>query len=31
MIKGVETGNPWESVLDMSLGLAGKPVLQDAA
>lgn len=30
MIKGVETGNPWDSVLEMSLGLSGQPVLQAA-
>ena len=30
MIKGVETGDPWESVLEMSLGLAGRPVLKAA-
>lgn len=28
MIKGVETGDPWDSVLEMSLGLAGSPVLR---
>jgi DNA polymerase-3 subunit delta len=27
MIKGVETGDPWESILEMALGLAGRPVL----
>ena len=26
MIKGVETGDPWDSVVDLALGLAGKPV-----
>ena len=31
MIKGVETGDPWDSVLEMALGLAGKPVLREAA
>jgi DNA polymerase-3 subunit delta len=31
MIKGVETGNPWESLLEMALGLAGKPVLEEIA
>ena len=30
MIKGVETGDPWSGVVDLALGLAGKPVLQDA-
>jgi DNA polymerase-3 subunit delta len=30
MIKGVETGNPWDSLLEMALGLAGKPVLDEA-
>jgi DNA polymerase-3 subunit delta len=27
MIKGVETGDPWDSVIDLALGLAGKPVM----
>ena len=31
MIKGVETGNPWESLLEMALGLAGKPLLLGTA
>jgi DNA polymerase-3 subunit delta len=31
MIKGVETGDPWESLLELALGLAGSPVLADAA
>jgi DNA polymerase III subunit delta len=31
MIKGVETGNPWASLLEMALGLAGKPVLEEVA
>ena len=31
MIKGVETGDPWDSVVDMALGLAGRPILEDAA
>ena len=30
MIKGVEWGNPWEGVVDLALGLAGKPVLEVA-
>jgi DNA polymerase III subunit delta len=30
MIKGVETGDPWDSVVDLALGLAGKPVLEEA-
>ncbi len=28
MIKGVETGDPWDNVLEMSLGLSGRPVLR---
>jgi hypothetical protein len=24
MIKGVETGNPWEAMVDLALGIAGK-------
>ncbi len=31
MIKGVETGDPWDGVLELALGLAGKPVLAEAA
>jgi DNA polymerase-3 subunit delta len=31
MIKGVETGDPWDSVVDLALGLAGKPLLADVA
>jgi DNA polymerase-3 subunit delta len=31
MIKGVETGDPWQNVVDLALGLAGKPILADAA
>jgi DNA polymerase-3 subunit delta len=30
MIKGVETGDPWDSVVELALGLAGTPVLVDA-
>jgi DNA polymerase-3 subunit delta len=26
MIKGVETGNPWEGMVDLALGIAGKPL-----
>ncbi|MGE5093553.1 MAG: DNA polymerase III subunit delta [Betaproteobacteria bacterium] len=31
MIKGVETGDPWDGVIDLALGIAGKPVLENAA
>jgi len=31
MIKGVEPGDPWDGLLELALGLAGKPVLADAA
>lgn len=31
MIKGVETGDPWEEILEMSLALAGRPALRPAA
>ena len=31
MIKGVETGDPWQNVVDLALGLAGKPILVEAA
>lgn len=31
MIKGVETGDPWNGVLELALALAGKPALADVA
>jgi DNA polymerase III subunit delta len=31
MIKGVETGDPWDSVVDLALGLAGKPLFAEVA
>jgi DNA polymerase-3 subunit delta len=31
MIKGVETGNPWGAVLELCLGIARKPLMEDAA
>jgi DNA polymerase-3 subunit delta len=31
MIKGVEPGDPWESLLELALGLAGRPVLEEFA
>jgi DNA polymerase-3 subunit delta len=31
MIKGVETGDPWDGIVDLALGLAGKPILEEAA
>jgi DNA polymerase-3 subunit delta len=31
MIKGVEPGNPWDGMVELALGLAGKPVMADAA
>ena len=30
MIKGVEPGDPWDNVLEFALGIAGRPVLQEA-
>ena len=30
MIKGIETGDPWDSVIELALGLAGKPILAAA-
>jgi DNA polymerase-3 subunit delta len=27
MIKGIETGDPWESILELALGISGRPVL----
>jgi DNA polymerase-3 subunit delta len=29
MIKGVETGDPWEGVLQLALGIAGRPALAE--
>jgi DNA polymerase-3 subunit delta len=29
MIKGVETGDPWDCILELALGIAGRPVLED--
>jgi DNA polymerase-3 subunit delta len=29
MIKGVETGDPWDSVVDLALGIAGRPVMDE--
>ncbi|MBC8024143.1 MAG: DNA polymerase III subunit delta [Burkholderiales bacterium] len=31
MIKGVEPGDPWDSVVDLALGIAGKPVMKEVA
>ena len=31
MIKGVETGDAWEEILELCLALAGKPALRSAA
>lgn len=31
MIKGVETGDPWDSVVELALGIAGKPVMEEVA
>jgi DNA polymerase-3 subunit delta len=31
MIKGVETGDPWESVIELALGIAGRVVMKEAA
>ena len=31
MIKGVETGNPWSSVVELALGISGRPVMSEAA
>jgi DNA polymerase-3 subunit delta len=30
MIKGIETGDPWDSVIELALGIAGRPVLAAA-
>jgi DNA polymerase-3 subunit delta len=31
MIKGVEPGDPWDSVVELALGIAGKPVMKEWA
>ena len=31
MIKGVETGDPWASVVELAFGIAGRPVMNEAA
>ena len=31
MIKGVEPGDPWDSVVELALGIAGKPVMREVA
>lgn len=31
MIKGVEAGDPWDAMLDLALGIAGRPVMDQAA
>jgi DNA polymerase-3 subunit delta len=31
MIKGVETGDPWDNVVDLALGISGRPLFVEAA
>ena len=31
MIKGVDPGDPWDSVVEFALGIAGKPVMKEVA
>ncbi|HEX4333411.1 MAG TPA: DNA polymerase III subunit delta [Usitatibacter sp.] len=31
MIKGVEVGDPWDAMLELALGIAGRPVMEQAA
>jgi DNA polymerase-3 subunit delta len=31
MIKGVEPGDPWDSVIELALGIAAKPVMKEVA
>ena len=31
MIKGVETGDPWDSVIELAMGIAGRPVMRQVA
>ena len=27
MVKGVEQGDPWEAMVDLALGIAGRPIM----
>ena len=31
MIKGVEAGDPWDAMIELALGIAGRPVMEQAA
>jgi DNA polymerase-3 subunit delta len=31
MIKGVETGDPWDAMVDLAMGISGRPVMLEAA
>jgi DNA polymerase-3 subunit delta len=31
MIKGVEPGNPWDAIVDLALGISGRPLMLEAA
>jgi DNA polymerase-3 subunit delta len=31
MIKGVETGDPWDAIVDLAMGISGRPVMPEAA
>jgi DNA polymerase-3 subunit delta len=31
MIKGIDSGDPWDSVVEFALGIAGKPVMKEMA
>jgi hypothetical protein len=31
MIKGVEPGNPWDSIIDLALGISGRPLMLEPA
>jgi len=31
MIKGLEAGDPWDAMLELALGIAGRPVMDQAA
>jgi len=31
MIKGVETGDPWDAIVDLAMGISGRPVMLEAA
>jgi hypothetical protein len=31
MIKGVEIGDPWDAIVDLAMGISGRPVMLEKA